>query len=68
METNKNYKRQFRELEPDVKAKISQGLKHKSKTPTHRANISAGMTQYWQSVPHKPYEDKPSPTETGEVI
>ena len=63
-----NKKREFRELEQDVKMKIGNSLRNKSKSPTHRNNISKAMVDYWKSIPNKPTDDKPSPTETGEVI
>lgn len=47
------YKRQYRELDNDVKAKISNSSRNKPKSAEHRLHISQGMEKYWQTVPHK---------------
>ena len=48
------YKRQFRELEPETKQKISQANKGKKKSETHKQHISQGVLDYWKDVPNKP--------------
>lgn len=53
---NHNYKRQYRELEPEVKAKISNSSRNKTKSEEHKMHISQGMTKYWETVPHKEEE------------
>lgn len=53
----KNKKRQFREMNPETKAKISQSMKNKSKSFSHRENISKGMREYWKNVPNMPTND-----------
>lgn len=50
----KNYKRQFRELDDDVKKKISTATKGKKKSFTHKQHIAQAMVDYWKKVPHKP--------------
>lgn len=55
-----NYKRQFREMSPETKAKISQSMKNKSKSLSHRENISNGMREYWKNVPSSPTNDTTS--------
>lgn len=51
-------KRQFRELSAETKAKISQSMRNKSKTATHKENISNGLKNYWTTVPNKPTNEK----------
>lgn len=51
-------KRQFRELSDETKAKISQAMKGKVKTFTHKENISNGLKNYWTTVPNKPTNEK----------
>lgn len=53
-----NYKRQYRELDDATKQKISQKLKNRSKSMTHKENISNGMRKYWQGVQHRPNDLK----------
>ena len=48
------YKRQFRELEPETKQKISQANKGRKKSEIHKQHISQGMLNYWKDVPSKP--------------
>lgn len=48
----KNYKREYRELSDETKARISAKMKGKGKSQTHRENISKGMKAYWLTVPH----------------
>ena len=50
--------REYRQLSDITKAKISQSMKGKVKSPTHKENISNGLKNYWQSVPDKPTEEK----------
>ena len=49
----KQYKRQYREQEPETKKKISAALKGRQKSSTHKANISKSMKIYWKDVPSK---------------
>lgn len=49
-----NYKRQYRQLDDATKQKISQSLKNRSKSMSHKGNISNGMKEYWKGVPNKP--------------
>lgn len=51
-------KRQFRELSDETKAKISQSMKNKSKSITHKENISNGLKNYWKTIPNKPSNKK----------
>ena len=47
-------KREYRQLSDLTKAKISQAMRGKSKTFTHKENISNGLKTYWQTIPNKP--------------
>ena len=58
-------KRQFRDMEDDVKQKISQRLKNRGKSSEHAQKISDSMKRYWKTVPPKP---KPSDEESSGVI
>ena len=49
----KQYKRQYREQEPETKQKISAALKGRQLSSTHKANISKSMIEYWKDVPSK---------------
>ena len=51
MNTNK---RKYRELDPETKQKISQAMKGKSKSFTHKEAISNGLKDYWKTIPNKP--------------
>ena len=51
-----NYKRQYRQLDDTTKQKISQALKNRSKSMTHKENISNGMKEYCKGIPNKPTE------------
>ena len=48
---NTTPKRQYRELSDMTKLKISQSMKGRTKSDTHREAISNGMKTYWQRVP-----------------
>lgn len=37
-----------------TKEKISQTMKNKTKSYTHRQNISNGLKEYWKNVPNRP--------------
>ena len=44
--------RQYRELSDMTKQKISQAMKGKSKSLTHKENISNGLKDYWKKIPN----------------
>lgn len=50
-------KRQFRELSDETKAKISQTMKNRSKSMTHKEKISNSLKNYWRNIPNKPVND-----------
>lgn len=47
------HKRKYRELDDEVKAKISQSTKGKAKTMSHKKHLSQSLKNYWQSVPSR---------------
>lgn len=47
------YKRQYRELDAEVKEKISNSSRNKPKSAEHKMHISQSMEKYWQSVPNR---------------
>ena len=51
---NKNYKRQYRELEDTTKEKIRVAACGQPKSAMHKQHISQAMRNYWRGVPHRP--------------
>ncbi len=49
--------REFRELTDETKAKISQSMRGKSKSYTHKEKISNSLKAYWKNIPNKPLND-----------
>ena len=48
------HKRKYRELDDEVKEKISQSTKGKAKTMAHRQQLSQSLKRYWEGIPHRP--------------
>ncbi|MBQ9073706.1 MAG: hypothetical protein IJY30_04525 [Muribaculaceae bacterium] len=46
--------RQYRQLGDATKQRISQRLKGRSMTDSHKQAISDGMKAYWATIPNKP--------------
>lgn len=53
-------KRIYRQLNDATKQRISQRLKGRSMTDTHKEAISNSMKAYWQTIPNKPTENNES--------
>lgn len=53
-------KRQFRNLRDDTKMRISQSLKGRSFSDSHKQAISDAMRQYWATIPYRPSENNDS--------
>ena len=53
-------KRQFRQLNDMTKLRISQSLRGRSMSETHKHDISDGMKAYWATIPNKPSENNKS--------
>lgn len=49
-----NNKRQYRQLDDATKQKISQSLRNRSLSMSHKERISNGMKEYWKGIPNKP--------------
>ena len=47
------YKRKQRALSDVTKQKISTSLKGRRKSISHCSNISKGLQNYWQQIPHQ---------------
>lgn len=58
-------KRQYRQLSDMTKQKISNSMKGRSKSDTHREAISKGMKSYWQGVPNRPADTLTSTTSSA---
>lgn len=50
-------KRQFRQMDDATKQRISQRLKGRSMSDSHKQAISDGMKAYWAGIPNKPTEN-----------
>ncbi len=50
----------YRELKDDTKQRISQGLKNRTLSDSHKQAISDGMRAYWATIPNKPSENNES--------
>lgn len=46
-------RRTYRELDDVTKQRISQSLRGRGKSESHKEAISAGMRAYWAGIPHK---------------
>ena len=44
----------YRELNADTKQRISQKLKNRTLSDSHKQVISDGMRAYWSTIPNKP--------------
>ena len=51
--SNQPYKRQYRQIDDDVKQRISASTRNKPKTEQHKEHIRQGMLQYWETVPNR---------------
>lgn len=58
--TPKQYKRIDRQVSPETRQKISQSLRGRSKSYSHRTHISQGVKNYWEQIPR--VEDSGSTT------
>ena len=48
-----NTKRMYRDLDDEVKQKISASTKGKPKSYDHKLHISQGMKKYWEGIPYR---------------
>ena len=47
----KEYKRKFRERDEVTKMKISNSLRNRTKSISHRKALSQALKKYWEGVP-----------------
>jgi hypothetical protein len=47
----KNFKRKFRERDEITKMKISNSLRNRTKSISHRKALSQALKKYWEGVP-----------------
>ena len=52
--------RKFRNMDDATKLRISQKLKGRSMSDSHKQAISDGMKAYWATIPNKPSENNES--------
>ena len=60
-------KRQFRDLRDDTKMRISQSLKGRSFSDSHKQAISDAMRQYWATIPYRDEENNESNNQNYET-
>jgi hypothetical protein len=53
-------RREFRDLRDDTKMRISQSLRGRSHSETHRQAISDAMKAYWSTIPYRDEENNES--------
>ena len=59
-------KRQYRDLRDDTKMRISQSLKGRSHSETHKQAISDAMKAYWSTIPYRDDENNESNNQDNE--
>ena len=60
-------KRQYRDLRDDTKRRISQILKGRSFSDSHKQAISDAMRQYWATIPYRPNDNNESNNQSNET-
>ena len=60
-------KRQFRDLRDATKMRISQSLKGRSFSDSHKQAISDAMRQYWATIPYRPNDNNESNNQSNET-
>ena len=60
-------KRQYRDLRDDTKRRISQSLKGRSFSDSHKQAISDAMRQYWATIPYRPNDNNESKNQNDET-
>ena len=60
-------KREFRNLRDDTKMRISQRLRGRSLSDTHKQAISDAMKEYWATIPYRPTENNESNNQNNET-
>ena len=60
-------KREFRDLRDDTKMRISQSLKGRTFSDSHKQAISDAMRQYWATIPYRPNENNENNNQDNET-
>ena len=60
-------RRVFRNQRDDTKMRISQSLKGRSHSETHKQAISDAMKAYWATIPYRPEENNESNNRNNET-
>ncbi len=60
-------RRQFRDLRDDTKMRISQSLRGRSHSETHKQAISDAMKAYWSTIPYRDEENNASNNKNDET-
>lgn len=60
-------RRLFRNQRDDTKMRISQSLKGRSHSETHKQAISDAMKAYWATIPYRPEENNESNNQSNET-
>ena len=60
-------RRQFRDLRDDTKMRISQSLRGRSFSETHKQAISDAMKAYWSTIPYREEENNESSNQSDET-
>ena len=59
--------RQYRNLCDDTKKRISQSLRGRTFSDSHKQAISDAMRQYWAKIPYRPTENNESNNQNDEA-
>ena len=59
--------RQYRNLRDDTKKRISQSLRGRTFSDSHKQAISDAMRQYWAKIPYRPTENNESDNKIDET-
>jgi hypothetical protein len=60
-------KRKFRDLRDDTKMRISQSLRGRSHSETHKQAISDAMKAYWSTIPYRDEKNYESNNQNDET-
>ena len=60
-------RRLFRNQRDDTKMRISQSLKGRSHSETHKQAISDALKAYWATIPYRPEENNESNNQSNET-
>ena len=59
--------RQYRNLRDDTKKRISQSLRGRTFSDSHKQAISNAMKAYWSTIPYRDEENNESNNQSGEA-